>query len=383
MYALMRWWWMIPVAVLVLAGAAERAAHVRRLRRLPVRILVNGTRGKTSVTRLIAAALNAGGVRTVAKCTGSDPREIMPDGAERQTPRPHGARITELFGFVRRALDARAQAIVVECMAVLPETQRALSRHLVQPTIIVMTNAVVDHVDELGADERETAQGLAFSLYPGAALVTDEPAFAAWPHVVPADKEPLPDGYLDGFAFPVFEHNVRLALAAAALVGVSRQDALHGMPQARPDIGMAGPFQVGGSLVVNAFAANDPASTQACYQRALPDIQQRGQLVILYNHRADRIYRLKGFLPFLRSVLPRSPRLCVVGEDAASASRYFEKHLSYPCEALPTARVLEAPFYAPDQAVFCMGNIKGAGADMIRYCLDQQKEPCHADGHLS
>ena len=379
----MRWWWLIPLVALVLAGLAERAAHARRLRRIPVRILVNGTRGKTSVTRLIAAALNAGGVRAVAKCTGSDPREILPDGTERTTPRPHGARITELFGFVRRALSHEAQAIVVECMAVLPETQRALSRHLVQPTIIVMTNAVVDHVDELGADERETAQGLAFSLYPGAVLVTAEQFFADWPQVVPPDRDQLPDGYLDRFSFPAFEHNVRLALAVAALAGVDREDALRGMPLAQPDIGMAGPFEVGDSLIVNAFAANDPASTQARYELALPQMAARGQVVVLYNHRADRIYRLKGFLPFLRGALAHGAQLLVTGEDAASAARYFGRQLSCPCDVVPPARLTDAAFYAPRQAIFCVGNIKGAGADMIHYCMDQQKEPCHADGHLS
>ena len=43
--------------LLVGGGAAELAAHRRRLKQIPVRIHVNGTRGKSSVARLIAAGV--------------------------------------------------------------------------------------------------------------------------------------------------------------------------------------------------------------------------------------------------------------------------------------------------------------------------------------
>ena len=42
-------------------GLAEYARHRRNLRGIPIRVQVNGTRGKSSVTRLIAAGLRAGG----------------------------------------------------------------------------------------------------------------------------------------------------------------------------------------------------------------------------------------------------------------------------------------------------------------------------------
>jgi len=56
--------------------------HRRALRSIPVRIHVAGTRGKSTTTRLIAAALRASGRRVVAKTTGSEPRLILPDGRE-------------------------------------------------------------------------------------------------------------------------------------------------------------------------------------------------------------------------------------------------------------------------------------------------------------
>src|SRR6266403_1708987 len=47
--------------------------HRRALRAIPVRIHVAGTRGKSTTTRLIAAALRAGGRNVLAKTTGSAP----------------------------------------------------------------------------------------------------------------------------------------------------------------------------------------------------------------------------------------------------------------------------------------------------------------------
>ena len=70
------------------------------------------------MTRTIAAALNAAGIRTYAKTTGSEARWIDPDGTEteyRKENRP--VSIMEQLPFVRLAVRGKAQAIVVECMA--------------------------------------------------------------------------------------------------------------------------------------------------------------------------------------------------------------------------------------------------------------------------
>ena len=55
-------------------GVAERAAHRRALHGIGLRVHVNGTRGKSSTTRLIAAGLRAAGRTTLGTTTGSLPR---------------------------------------------------------------------------------------------------------------------------------------------------------------------------------------------------------------------------------------------------------------------------------------------------------------------
>ena len=83
------------VAALAAAGVGERILHRRRLARIPIRIHVSGTRGKSSVTRLLAAGLNEGGVVAAAKTTGTLARMIFPDQEEIPVYRPLGANIIE------------------------------------------------------------------------------------------------------------------------------------------------------------------------------------------------------------------------------------------------------------------------------------------------
>ncbi|MDE4974006.1 poly-gamma-glutamate synthase PgsB, partial [Francisella tularensis subsp. holarctica] len=65
--------WLIVVVVVILCVylIIENIVHNNSIKSIPIRIPVNGTRGKSSVARLIAAGVRAGGYRTVAKTTGT------------------------------------------------------------------------------------------------------------------------------------------------------------------------------------------------------------------------------------------------------------------------------------------------------------------------
>jgi poly-gamma-glutamate synthase PgsB/CapB len=129
---------------------------------------VNGTRGKSTVTRLIAAGLAAGGLRTYAKTTGSAARLILPDLSEvpirQRGPAKGRASIMEHRWFVREAHKNRAQAFVAECMAIQPETIRALETRLAHSTIGVITNVRLDHMDTMGTELSSVAEALAESV---------------------------------------------------------------------------------------------------------------------------------------------------------------------------------------------------------------------------
>ncbi len=88
------------VLILILIGYIERLNHQRVISSIPLRVHVNGTRGKSSVTRLIAAGLRAGGIRTFAKTTGTAPRIIDSKGKDRVIHRLRSADKSPIRDFI-------------------------------------------------------------------------------------------------------------------------------------------------------------------------------------------------------------------------------------------------------------------------------------------
>lgn len=155
-------------------GALERVAHQRKLARIPIRVHVNGTRGKSSVTRLIAGGLRAGGIRTCAKTTGTLPRMILPHETEYPVFRPSRANVIEQLRIVRTAEEHQAQALVMECMALIPFLQWLCEFRLVNATHAVITNARPDHLDVMGPGEQDVALALGGMIPAGKKLFTCE-----------------------------------------------------------------------------------------------------------------------------------------------------------------------------------------------------------------
>ncbi|MEA3409625.1 MAG: poly-gamma-glutamate synthase PgsB, partial [Candidatus Eisenbacteria bacterium] len=236
---------LLAVAFL-LYGIAEYRVHLSNLRAVPIRIHVNGTRGKSSVARLIAAGLRAGGIRTVAKTTGSAARYIHPDGAEEPVSRPGPPNIREQLGIVRRARREGAKALVLECMAIRPDLQWLCEHRIVKATVGVITNARPDHLDVMGPTVDDVAVALAGTVPVGGALFTSEHArlqtFAEQAATQGTDlREVLPEaadqGLSQGFTHVEHLENVVLALAVCEHLGVPSDTAVKGMWEATPDPG--------------------------------------------------------------------------------------------------------------------------------------------------
>jgi len=292
--------------VLIALGVLELIFHRRRLKRIPIRIHVNGTRGKTSVTRLIAAGLREAGVRCVAKTTGTVPRFILPNGREVPVYRPGGPNVIEQKQAVTMAAAQRAEALVVECMALQPHLQWLSESRLVRATHGVITNARPDHLDVMGPTEEDVARALAGTVPVGGVFLTAERNHRAFFQLVAEDRgsrfhaaedisRPLTPE--DVGAFPYFEHqeNIELALAVCEEVGVDNDTALRGMWRAKPDPGAMTEAEVeffGRHIVfVNGFAANDPISTRYIWEQSLRRHRELHRRIAVFNCRSDRADR--------------------------------------------------------------------------------------------
>ncbi|MGI6634516.1 MAG: poly-gamma-glutamate synthase PgsB [Christensenellales bacterium] len=356
----------VLLALLLSWGFWECACHRKYTAQVPMRILVNGTRGKTSVARLTAAALNEAGIRTYAKTTGSQARWIAPDGTEtdyRGTRRPN---LMEQLKFFRQAVQGGAHAVVVECMAIAAENQRVMAQHLVRPTHVLLTNAFVDHIDEIGNSVDITAQTLALSVPTGAQVFVGNDNFD---HVLPqaVRARPFDDAhYLSSLQFATHPDNVALVLAFTHALGIDRDTALRGMRAARPDAGMAGPFTVGACQIINAFAVNDAAS----FARVMAPLLELQQPVhLLYNHRSDRAYRLNVFAAAVKNMPMAS--LAVMGEGTAQAARVFKKCTGRDVQVVHDPQGWIASLCQQPCHVVCFGNIKGAGLALVEHWMKE------------
>jgi poly-gamma-glutamate synthase PgsB/CapB len=317
---------------LLAAGILEQRRHLESLRSIPVRILVNGTRGKSSITRLCAGALRGGSLRVVAKTTGTAPRVIWPDGTETPVHRKFDtANVIEQIGIVRQAAAEVADVLVMECMAVQPSLQELNQTKLIRSTIGVLSNVRDDHLEEMGPTLDDVARSLSRSMPEGGVCITAEwdryhiveaEAVTRGCRRVYADPESVSDDEIAAFDSFTFKENVAIALAVAYELGVGREEALRGMWAAAPDPGAltVQRYRIGGKSLrlANLFAANDPSSTVMTFERLLEGDAIRPPIFTLINCRPDRVERNRQMGTIVDRLL--TEKLFVVGQPSRSAT---------------------------------------------------------------
>jgi gamma-polyglutamate synthase len=294
----------LTTVILIAAGAVELWLHRRNLRKIPIRIHVNGTRGKSSVVRLIAAGLRENGIVTCAKTTGTLARFILPDARELPIFRPAGPNVIEQRRIVATAAAYGAEALVIECMALQPELQALSELKMIRATHAVITNARPDHLEVMGPGAPDVAAALAGVTPVGGKLYTTElseletlkrAADDRKAELIPIDAETvgaIGRSELEPFSYTEHPDNVALALRVCEDLGVERAVALAGMWKAKRDPGALTECVIdffGRRLVfVNGFAANDPVSSEQLWNLALerhPGVERR---IALFNCRDDR-----------------------------------------------------------------------------------------------
>ncbi len=352
--------------------------HVRILTKIPVRIHVNGSRGKSSVTRLIGAALRKSESRIVTKTTGTAPRFIMPDGNELPIFRAGKPNIIEQVRVVARAHKEGATTLVAECMAVTPEYIATLEDKIIQSTMGVITNIREDHLDVMGPTMYDVTVNIAKSLPSNGVAFTAE---KKWFNVLETEAKSkgstliqvhgntVSDEDMSGFSYMEHKENVALALAVADRFGICREMALKAMYQAQPDPGVLRetivPGKNGTWYFFNALAANDPDSTHLIWNMACA--RRKGKRIAFLILRSDRIQRTEGFAQLVGSGL-KADIYIVVGDSVSFVTASLKKKgvaadriiaLHNPqAEAVVETIVKTVEM---DDVVVAMGNIVGLG----------------------
>jgi poly-gamma-glutamate synthase PgsB/CapB len=364
-------------------GVIELRSHYINVKKIPIRIQVNGTRGKSSVTRLIAGGLRAGGMRAVAKTTGAKPRFIISDREETPIKRLGKANILEEIRIFRQAQKYKPEAIVIECMALVPEYQKIECNQLVCTNYGVITNVRADHLDVMGPTVKDVATALSGTIPKQGEFFTAEntylPLFEAKAQkfntrLHHSNPDTVSDEEMKGFTYVEHKENVALVLLVCEHFGIDRKTALAGMYRTTPDSGALRIYTIrdfGKQIeLVNTTAANDPDSIAMLWEKAKDRKDERIVLVNCRDDRADRSKQLGELVAtsfpanfyvatgFLTSVFVRS----AIGHRIPK-NKIIDLGGKNPAEIYP--KIFE--LVQKDALVFATGNTVGFGETLINY----------------
>lgn len=352
-------------AVLLVLGLVEARRHRKNLNDVPIRILVNGTRGKTTLARLLVASLNVQGIRTMGRTTGSEATIIYPDGSVKPIVRKRRARVYELVPFFREvSLESSrgvssglgpVQCVVVECMALQAENQVAFRDWLVRPTHVFITNTYVDHVPEMGPTRESTAQVLGLSVPKGASLYVSDSFYdgldAKVVHV--CEEVPIEDPLI---------HPSCMAMAWAFLkdMGFGIETLQAGVSAFVPDKGLLEPFPLrGGGVFVPSFSVND----ETCMEETIRKWSSScgGKVNVVFNSRKDREQRILLFKNVMSRVCDLVDDVLVIGDYPKKVAFY----IGYGAVSCSVEEVFDKVSSSSGAVFVGLGNIKGAGEELI------------------
>ena len=380
------------LAFLVCYLLSERLRIIKTVRSIPLRICVTGTRGKSSVARLIAACLREAGFTVLARTTGSKPVIIFPDGKEREIHRRGSASILEGKRLLKFGAELKVDALVSELMSIHPECSFVESVQMFNPHILVITNVRLDHIAQMGSSKQEIVRCFA-SLFPekGTVFVPQEefsPVFEKAAEemstrLIQVDRDSFQEFTRrseEGILPYEFEENVRLVFALAEFLKMDREIVLRGLKKVQPDFGSLKMWTMNVGVppqhwnLVSCFAANDPDSTRRVLSRLMIkkslEEKEKVGLLSLRRDRGDRT------IQWLRSLnensFPEFRKIFLSGEHASA----FKKRLkisnemeSFVLKSRAPKKILEeiSEIITAEAVLIGMGNMGGAGKRLVEY----------------
>lgn len=273
------------------------------------RIHVNGIRGKSTVTRYVTAVFREAGYHTFGKTTGSAARILRPDGQDYDFGRKGYPNVNEQVKIVKDFSRQKAEAAILECMAVNPVYAKWLEEKIMRSHIGIITNVRYDHPEYLGETLEEIAESLSNTIPKNGILITAESepkllkileknAKSKNSIIRVARKETVDVADLAGFAHFAIEDNIAIGYEIAKILKLPKDRALRAMQQAVADPGAFSiqfvPFQGCQIAWANLFAVNDRESFVELSQKLFKQYPEYQRVVIL-NNRHDRPTRVEFF----------------------------------------------------------------------------------------
>ncbi|GAU76125.1 poly-gamma-glutamate synthase PgsB [Fusibacter sp. 3D3] len=360
--------WIIFLFALTIIGfIIENKLAINRRKQFKHVIYINGTRGKSTVTRLIDAGLRQGGYRVFCKTTGTVPLTIGTDNVERRIKRNGKPNIKEQLWVLKKAQREKADILVCECMAISPELQCISQDRMVRSDIGVITNVRHDHMEEMGKTLPEICDALSSTIPEHGVLFTSDVNFydQLKQNAKKRHTEVILANLQNEFEHEHFRENMVLALSVCEHVGVAKEVAMEGMQHYKKDPYALSLFLLeSGGVFVNGFSINDPDSTMAVYDKLTKSaLLKHRKCILLINSRADRLSRTQQMIELAIQLKPSE--VWLIGSMKAMARRTLEKKgmdvKVFNASSTIDFKTIDAHFF-----VFAVGNIAHEGVQLMR-----------------
>ncbi len=325
-------------------------------------------------------------MNTITKVTGTYPRLILNDGSEAMIHRKEKANIIEQLKIIKYAVAHKADALIIECMALQPIYQKITEKHMIRATIGVITNIRLDHLDVMGPGLMDVARAIGYTIPANKHLFTAEKRVyhyiekLAWKKnciSIQTNDKNVTDHEMAGFTYIEHKDNVALALAVCKHLGVDRHTALKGMNSAIPDEGVLTKVIINKNdkmiSFYNAFAANDPESSLMIWNKIMERIKPEDLKILLLNTREDRLDRARQLTEMAAKSI-QMDYITLIGQrtevvkDMALKNKISENKIINIGWTSPDKVFKKVISVIPRGAtIVAIGNMGGMGAGVVKY----------------
>lgn len=360
----------------------ESLFYGKRLNKIGLRITVSGTRGKTTIVRLLASVLRANGMTVLAKTTGSEASYIMPDGKEEAIKRSGLTSIIEQKKLINKAIKLEANCVLTEIMSIDPENHLTETHKLIKPGLTILSNFRPDHTDVSGSSIEEIANTFINDIYPSSKILIHENELNEFivkginrkkSHLIKASANETKNiNFKESGTNNIIQENLDLVIKASSILGISNKIIIRGINSSKMDIGGFEIYKFSTDkkemFFVNSFAANDPVSTiniikKTILRLGLLSIEIKGILSL----RNDRGERSRQWLEYLKDKPGYFKYLYLAGNHSGVLDRKIpntEIIKNMDPENITKRIISESD---SNSIIFGLANIKGLGASMAKY----------------
>lgn len=355
----------------------EKYLIASSISKIPIRILVNGTRGKSTVVKNISSLLRSNKIKTFSKITGATPTFFLDDTKHTKIKRRGGARITEQFNMMRKAAKNNSEAIVLECMSINPELQKVESKVL-QPQYYVITNIREDHLEEMGSNSEEWIDVICSAIPDNCTVVTAEKKYFKEIQEYAVKKNckvisiSLDMGNTGINSFGFQSENFKLASAIAKDLNLVDYKSIDEIVKPG-DEKIVNEFILNEFKVkfVNGFAINDVPSAQMLIDELKQKSLLHSDLIVIFNSRADRPIRSVKFAEWM-ATLEHVTKYIITGDNSNLVIRTMHKNgvnknsiIRWNYKHALSAKESLKEIIKNDTCIIGLGNIKETGFAII------------------